>query len=344
MILNSIAFLGIKQYELAFDTDTGDVNGTETTDLLVSDDPNFRPTDFEIGDDGALYVADWANAIIGHMQHNVRDPSRDHEHGRIYRITVPGRPLSAHVPIDGQPIADLLAALESPVNGIRQRARVELSERDSAEVIAATEEWLQQFDPTSEADAHHVLEALWVHQQHNVVNRDLLNLVLFSPEPHARIAAQRVEQMWDYNAAEPFDFATAIAEDAAEVPDPPEDAIVIRTIVDEMRFDTTEFTVKAGETVKIWFENPDYSPHNLIIGQPGSAADIAAAAEGLGALGFVVGFLPDNDNIIIATELLYHREYQVLEFTAPTDPGDYDFLCTFPNHWQTMRGVMQVVN
>jgi azurin len=344
LILNSIAFLGIKQYELAFDTETGDVNGTETTDLLVSGDPNFRPTDFEIGDDGALYVADWANAIIGHMQHNVRDPSRDHEHGRIYRITVPGRPLQEHVAIDGQPIPVLLAALEHPINGIRRRARVELSERDSAEVIAATEEWLQQFDPTSEADAHHMLEALWVHQQHNVVNRDLLNLVLFSPVPHARIAAQRVEQMWDYNAAEPFDFATAIAEDAAEAPDPPEDAIVIRTLVDQMRFDTTEFTVRAGETVKIWFENPDYSPHNLIIGEPGSAAEIAAAAEGLGPIGFAVGFLPDNDQIIAASELLYHREYQVIEFTAPTDPGDYDFLCTFPNHWQTMRGVMQVVN
>jgi azurin/lysophospholipase L1-like esterase/glucose/arabinose dehydrogenase len=343
LILNSIAFLGIKQYTLAFDTDAGDVNGTETGDLLVSDDPNFRPTDFEIGDDGALYVADWANAIIGHMQHNVRDPSRDHEHGRIYRITVPGRPLSEHVPIDGRPIPELLAALESPVNGIRKRARIELSERDSAEVVAATEEWLQQFDPTSEADAHHVLEGLWVHQQHNVVNRDLLNLVLYSPVPHARIAAARVEQLWDYNAAEPFDFTAALVDDAAANPEPDPDAIVIRTIVDQMSFDTDSFTVSAGETVKIWFENPDYTPHNLIIGEPGSAEEIAAAAEGLGPIGFAVGFLPDNDKVIAATELLYYREYQMIEFTAPTETGDYDFLCTFPNHWMTMRGVMRVV-
>ena len=61
--------------------------------------------------------------------------------------------------------------------------------------------------------------------------------------------------MWDYNAAEPFDFVSAIEEEAAEVPDPPEDAIVIRTLVDQMRFDTESFTVRAGETVKIWFEN-----------------------------------------------------------------------------------------
>jgi len=344
LILNVIAFLGIKQYTLEFDTGTGDVWGTETDDLLVSRDPNFRPVDFEIGDDGAMYVADWANAIIGHMQHNARDPARDNAHGRIYRISVPGRPLQDHTEIDGQPIPALLAALESPINGIRYRARIELSERDSAEVIAATEQWLQQFDPTIEDDAHHILEGLWVHQQHNVVNRDLLNLLLVSPSPHARIAAERVQQMWDHNAAEPFDFTAVLEEEAGATPEPDPDAIVIRTLVDQMRFDTEEFTVRAGETVKIWFENPDYSPHNLIIGEPGSAAEIAAASEGLGPIGFAVGFLPDNDKIIAATELLYYREYQMIEFTAPSEPGDYDFLCTFPNHWMTMRGIMRVVN
>ena len=344
LILNVIAFLGIKQYTLAYETETGDVHGTETNDLLVSSDPNFRPSDFEIGSDGALYVADWANAIIGHMQHNVRDPNRDHEHGRIYRITAQGRPLQEHIPLDGRPIPELLAALESPVNGIRHRARIELSERNSAEVIAATEEWLQRFDVTSEADAHHILEALWVHQQHNVVNLDLLNLVLYSPVPHARIAAQRVEQLWDYNAAKPFDFTSTLEDDTVASVEPDADAIVIKTVMDQMRFDTAEFTVKAGEPVKIWFENPDYTPHNLIIGQPDSAAEIAEAAEDLGALGFTVGFLPDSDKIIIATELLNYQEFQVIEFTAPNEVGDYDFLCTFPNHWQTMKGIMRVVN
>jgi lysophospholipase L1-like esterase/azurin/glucose/arabinose dehydrogenase len=344
LILNVIAFLGIKQYTLSYETETGDVNGTETNDLLVSSDPNFRPSDFEIGSDGALYVADWANAIIGHMQHNVRDPNRDHEHGRIYRITAQGRPLQEHIPIDGRPIPELLAALESSVNGIRHRARIELSERNSAEVIAATEEWLQRFDVTSVADAHHILEALWVHQQHNVVNRDLLNLVLYSPVPHARIAAQRVEQLWDYNAAKPFDFTSSLEDDTVASVEPDADAVVIKTVMDQMRFDIAEFTVKAGEPVKIWFENPDYTPHNLIIGQPDSAAEIAAAAEDLGALGFTVGFLPDSDKIIIATELLNYQEFQVIEFTAPNEVGDYDFLCTFPNHWQTMKGIMRVVN
>jgi azurin/glucose/arabinose dehydrogenase len=343
LILNVIAFLGIKQYTLEHDAETGDVWGTETDDLLVSRDPNFRPVDFEIGDDGGLYVADWANAVIGHMQHNIRDPARDHAHGRIYRISVPGRPLQEHVDIDGRPIPELLELLESPIDGIRRRARIELSERDSGEVIAAAELWLQQFDARRAADAHHMLEGLWLHQQHNVINRDLLNLLLLSPQPHARIAAQRVQQMWDHNAAEPFDFRATLATEARAAPEPPDDAVVLRTLVDQMRFDTAEFTVRAGEPVRIWFENPDYSPHNLIFGMPGSAADIAAAAEALGPLGFAVGFRPDSAQILAASELLYHREYQLIEFTAPEETGDYDFLCTFPNHWMTMRGVMRVV-
>jgi len=49
---------------------------------------NFRPVDLKIGPDGAIYFIDWQNPIIGHMQHNLRDPSRDHTHGRVYRVTL----------------------------------------------------------------------------------------------------------------------------------------------------------------------------------------------------------------------------------------------------------------
>lgn len=341
LICNAIAFLGIKQYTMSFDTEKGHANGTETEDLLVSDDGNFRPTDFEVGDDGALYVSDWANAIVGHMQHNVRDPSRDHAHGRIYRVTVPGRPLSQHTAIDGQSITRILAALESPINGIRHRARVELSERPAKEVIAATQKWLKTWDPKNKAHAHHFLEGLWVHQQFNVKNRALLDLCLNSPEPHARVAAKRVELFWQYSAAKPAEI-TAEAE-VAKVNKAPKDAIVIRSVMEKLQFDKKEFTVKAGQKVKIFFDNPDYMPHNLIIGMPKSTEVIAKAAEKLGAEGFHVGFVPKSDKILASTKLLNHKESQLIEFTAPKEPGNYDYLCTFPGHWMLMRGVMKVV-
>ncbi len=344
LILNVIAFLGIKQYTLAYDEATGDVRGTETSDLLVSSDPNFRPTDFEIGDDGALYVADWSNAIIGHMQHNIRDPARDHAHGRIYRITVPGRPLSGHVPVDGQPIPALLEALEHPVDGIRQRARIELSEHDTEQVIAATRAWLARFDVASAADAHHFLEGLWVHQQHNVVDRELLALVLNSPVAHARIAARTVQQMWDHGAAARRGQPSPAAGEAVASDDTRDaDGIVIRTVPDEMRYDSARFTVRAGQTVRVRFVNEDYAPHNLVIGPPGSADAIGAAADRLGADGFAAAFIPEGQPILAASGLLSHRQSETLVFTAPAAPGEYAVLCTFPGHRQTMNAVMVVV-
>ncbi len=58
----------------------------------MSGDKNFRPSDAIFAPDGSLYFSDWHNVIIGHMQHNVRDPNRDHTHGRIYRMTADGPP------------------------------------------------------------------------------------------------------------------------------------------------------------------------------------------------------------------------------------------------------------
>ena len=183
---------------MAYD-DEGDVWGSETKDLLVSGDRNFRPTDFEVGGDGALYVSDWQNVIVGHMQHNVRDPNRNKNHGRIYRVTYDGRELSKHVKVDGQSIKKLLDLLKHPINGVRHRARVELSEHPSDKVLAATDKWVKQFDPKSKEDAHHLLEALWVYQRNDTHNDALLKTVLGSPVDHARIAAKTVKQFWDQN-------------------------------------------------------------------------------------------------------------------------------------------------
>ena len=349
VLLNVIAFLGAKQYNLAIDSETGDVWGTESQNLISSSDPNFRPSDFEIGDDGAIYLADWENAVIGHMQHNVRDPSRDHEHGRIYRISATGRPLSEHVAIDGQPIAALLTALEHPVNGIRQRARVELSERDTDDVLSAVEEWLQGFDEQNTAHAHHFLEGLWLHQRHNRENMELLQVVLSSPEPLARIAGERIRLMWEHRdlhlAGVPLPIMDGWYPAANQNPDdvPDDDAIVIRTVPEEMRYDKPSFTVTAGQSVKLWFANDDALPHNLIITQPETGDAVGDAADAMGADGFEVGFIPETDAILQSTDLLNREEHQTLEFTAPMQPGTYDVLCTFPGHRTTMHGVMVVI-
>ncbi|WDQ19417.1 PVC-type heme-binding CxxCH protein [Rhodopirellula sp. P2] len=177
--------------------EVGEVWGTPGLELLNSDDRNFRPTDAVVGEDGALYVSDWHNAIIGHMQHNIRDPNRDHAHGRIFRLTVKDRPLQKPVKIAGQPIEALLENLKHPVNGVRHRTRIELTQHDSDQVIAATQKWMADFDPNDETEAHHLLEALWLHQRNGVKNQALLNQLLESDVRHAVVAAKTVRHFWE---------------------------------------------------------------------------------------------------------------------------------------------------
>lgn len=358
IILNAIGFLGIKQYTLE-NTD-GNVWGTETEDLMVSSDPNFRPADFKFGNDGALYVADWANALIGHMQHNIRDPSRDHEHGRIYRVTCTGRPLEKPVKIDGEPIEALLDVLKHPTNGVRLRARIELSERDRDEVIAAATEWAKQFDPTKKEDAHNLLEVLWLHEQFNVLNEGLLTLMLASPEPHARRAAERVKYMWEIEgklgagAMVSMDHSAHSAHSSAgdyfkQAMSPPPfmdgDTLVIKiqTLKEQMKYDRTKFAVEPGMKVRIDFSNPDAMDHNLMVLQPNSAEEVAMAAMMLGADGVKKSWTPENDKIIAHTKTLSVGQSESIEFIVPDALGDYDYICTYPGHWQLMRGIMHVV-
>ena len=368
LICNSIGYLGIKQYDLARDGQTGAVWGEpnggdlkvqkvlpggatqeETSKgLMMSGDKNFRPTDAIFGADGALYISDWHNVIIGHMQHNVRDPNRDHKHGRIYRMTYEGRPLQKPVAIDGQPIPALLDNLKHPVDGVRHRTRVELSERNADDVIKATQAWIKQFDPNKKEDAHPLLEALWLHQAFNVRDQKLLDMVLNSPEPHAVIAAKTVKHHWTVADPAKGGGTTAtevklvikkggIASDTADLT-----TINIATIPEKMKYNVKELQVKAGKKIKINFSNPDFMPHNIVLVNPGTADAVAMKALTLGAKGFEVGFVPESDDILWASKLIDHGKEQVIEFTAPTKPGDYQLVCTFPGHHLLMRAVLRV--
>lgn len=192
--INVISFQGI--YRVKVTEDGSGLKGETLENLISSTDPNFRPICVSIGPDGAIYFCDWANNIIGHMQHHIRDPNRDKEHGRIYRITYQGRPLLKPRKIDGESIPKLLELLQEPEDGVRELAKIELSKHDSAKVIAATKKWVASLDQKHPDYAHHLTEALWVHQWHNVVDIALLKQVLASPDHRARAAAGRVLCYW----------------------------------------------------------------------------------------------------------------------------------------------------
>ena len=170
--------------------------GKEVTPLVSCDDGNFRPVDLQFGPDGALYIVDWHNALIGHLQHNLREPNRDHAHGRIWRVTYPSRPLVKPAKIAGESLEHLLNLLHEPEDRTRYRVRRELAQRDPAKVIAATKKWIEGVEPNEEKTTHQLLEALWIHQTHNVVNQDLLEIVLECGDHRARAAATRVARYW----------------------------------------------------------------------------------------------------------------------------------------------------
>jgi len=187
LVANVIGVRGILQYEILPD---GSSYGARNLDpILSSADPNFRPVDMAIGPDGALYFCDWQNPVIGHMQHHVRDPSRDHEHGRVYRVTHKNRNLTPPKKIDGQPIPHLLDLLKSTDNHVRYRAKIELSERDRNRVLQGVDRWLKDLDENDPEYVHHLLEGLWVHRWNNKIDVPLLKRVLSFPDHRARAAA-----------------------------------------------------------------------------------------------------------------------------------------------------------
>jgi glucose/arabinose dehydrogenase/lysophospholipase L1-like esterase len=211
IVANVIGFRGLLSYKLS--EDGAGLKWAEAEPILQSTDENFRPVDIEVGADGALYVADWHNPIIGHMQHNLRDTSRDRLHGRIYRVTCPGRPLVTPARIAGEPIARLLDLLKEPEDRVRYRAKIELSARDTKDVMAALQVWMDALDPKAAGYEHHMLEALWVRQWHNRVDEALLKRMLRSSDPLARAAATRVLCYWRDRVADPLALLKVQAND-----------------------------------------------------------------------------------------------------------------------------------
>ena len=190
LINNTIGFLGMKQHALT-DDGTGYVS-VHRQDLVQGTDGNFRPVDMEFAPDGSLYFVDWHNVLIGHMQHNARDPLRDHDHGRVYRITYPERPLVTPPRVAGASIEELLENLRLPEYRARYRTRRELRGRQAADVLPRLSSWVDALDEGDPRYEHHLLEALWVTWGLNQVDEALLDRLLNAGDFRARAAAVRV--------------------------------------------------------------------------------------------------------------------------------------------------------
>ena len=197
--MNGMPRFNIKDDGAGFHGERVKQNG-QPFDLLRSTDKHFRPSDPQIGPDGALWFGDWSNALIGHMQYSQRDPNRDHQRGRIYRLVGKDRPLVKPVTQAGKSIPELLEQLKEYEWRTRYRVRRELHDRPAAEVVPAMKAWAARLMATPGGSTPSdivavqlsLCEALWIQQSFHAVDTELLRHILRRWQPKARAAAVRV--------------------------------------------------------------------------------------------------------------------------------------------------------
>ena len=120
--------------------------------------------------------------------------------------------------------------------------------------------------------------------------------------------------------------------------------IKIKTVINKMEYDVKSFSVKAGSTLKIVFENPDHMQHNILILKQGSLERVGKAADELATQQNAVEmqYIPNSTDVLFSTPLVDPGKTFELNIKVPNEVGDYPFACTFPGHWRIMNGVMKV--
>jgi len=117
----------------------------------------------------------------------------------------------------------------------------------------------------------------------------------------------------------------------------------------QMKYKETEFTVPAGEKVKLVFENTASSPsmqHNVVIAASGSQGLLKKIGQAGTQAGSTNDYVPQEgdltDQILAHTPIAKPGETVSVTFTTPSEPGKYGYVCTYPGHWATMQGTMIV--
>ena len=161
------------------------------TDFLVSDDPWFRPVDVKVGPDGALYVADFYNRIIGHYEVALNHPKRDRTSGRIWRITYKGDQPHRNIAVKDWSKArldELMAGLQHPQLNVRMKIADRLVDVWKEKAI----EPIAQMMVSPSTDGKTFVQGLWILHRLKALPESLLTKALKHPDPLVQIHAFRV--------------------------------------------------------------------------------------------------------------------------------------------------------
>jgi putative membrane-bound dehydrogenase-like protein len=120
--------------------------------------------------------------------------------------------------------------------------------------------------------------------------------------------------------------------------------IVLNVLKDVMKYDKQLISAKAGTTVRLVLNNPDFMQHNLVLLKPRTLEKVGGAADKLAMdpNGAKMQYVPKMSEIIVATPLINPGGKFTLTIKIPDTPGDYPYVCTFPGHWRIMNGILRV--
>ncbi len=145
--------------------------------------------------------------------------------------------------------------------------------------------------------------------------------------------------------AEPAKVAEP-AKAAEPAPAGPVTKLMLGVLPAVMKFDKATLEVKAGSKVVMLFRNEKCPlQHNFILVKPGKLNDVGALADKMltDPQAMAKHYTPESPEILAhGNKLIGLGQSDLIEFTAPTEPGDYPYLCTFPGHWRLMNGVLKV--
>ncbi len=109
-----------------------------------------------------------------------------------------------------------------------------------------------------------------------------------------------------------------------------------------LKYDVADMTVQAGSQVKLIFSNNDDMPHNFLLVKPNAATRVGEMSLKLGVKGMAMNYVPNTPLVLAHTKLVQPGSSQTIYFQAPEEPGVYEYVCTYPGHYMTMRGVLRV--
>lgn len=195
----AFAFAGFYNNSLPVFRASDDGSGFKTErlpDLVTSTRREFRPVDIRQGPDGAIYLCDWYNEIVGHYQASYSDPRRDKKHGRIWRVSAKNAKPAGIPNLAEMNAGQLLKQLRSSERWNRYQAKRLLFHRSTKEVVTACDKFVAKLNPTEESDLLLIYRVIGVYEAHEVLREDLMQTLLASPHHTARCYGVRMIGNW----------------------------------------------------------------------------------------------------------------------------------------------------